>query len=85
MQWMCFVLNFWKLGDVQAVHTIRLNTNNYLLFIRVQAKKMRENDIEETYDVVWKCYRGQSFGETALESAGTVRRYCAALYVPNRK
>jgi hypothetical protein len=28
---------------------------------------------EEHYDVVWKCYRGQSFGETALESAGGLR------------
>lgn len=39
----------------------------------VKAKKHREDELEETYDVVWKCYRGQSFGETALESAGGLR------------
>jgi tetratricopeptide (TPR) repeat protein len=39
----------------------------------VKAKKHRDDDIEDTYDVVWKCYRGQSFGETALESAGGLR------------
>ena len=39
----------------------------------VKPKKRREEDIEEMVDVVWKCYRGQSFGETALESAGGLR------------
>jgi hypothetical protein len=39
----------------------------------VKAKRHRENDLEETYDTVWKCYRGQSFGETALETEGGLR------------
>jgi len=39
----------------------------------VKAKKKKEDDLDEHYDVVWKCYRGQSFGETALESAGGLR------------
>lgn len=30
-------------------------------------------DDEQLYDVVWKCYRGQYFGETALESIGGLR------------
>ncbi|KAJ1385850.1 hypothetical protein B484DRAFT_410391, partial [Ochromonadaceae sp. CCMP2298] len=35
----------------------------------VKAKKHKEDDIDEHFDVVWRCFRGQSFGETALESA----------------
>lgn len=50
----------------------------------VKAKKHRDEEIEEGYDVVWKCYRGQSFGETALESAGGLRT-AGALATQNSK
>eukprot|EP01032_Pedospumella_encystans_P017371 gene17371-19795_t len=39
----------------------------------VKMKKRRDDDLEEMFDTVWKCYRGQSFGETALESVGGLR------------